>query len=1049
MRITTLSFRFYLLMSVLSIFTLHAQNNYAIEFDGENDVVDFGESLIVTEDFTYELDIFSRNEDGGHHGFLGFQGEGRAPSMWVYNTTQIHYGFTNQSGDWVNFNSPEGTITPFVWHHIALVKEGTELRLYVDDVLIETQDVGESVPNGQPTRHLGRVDNFFYGMIDNVRIFDAAVEEATLSEWLYTDINDTHPNYDVLLGAYLCNEGEGTATADLTENQPNGSLEEGANFILRADKDAEFVAYLGVEVSNFSSSENIDFEFSNRGSVFISDVIEAHLYVDDASIPYVGTYDASVDSIAPGASATMTFEGVDISAPNQHDLLAVLQWQGDQINDNDSISTSIRTLAFLAENNVLLEEYTATWCGSCTDAMAQSQALDDSENIQLIRYHIDDPLTNEQCYDVIATHNGELGFWMVDRRRDGNNMVYTPANGGEEMLEAFDAPKELNITVERDFDWYTRELNVTVTAEAATLLTDSIGLNCYVLIDGIQRPLSPWAQSNNFNLTADHPYESLGDPIFDFEHRHVFHYAMNGLWGDEEALPTMSAFDTHSRTFSYTLPAGIDPEQIHLVGMAQRMNEDHRNRSVMNSNGIALNPNDFRLAVDLSAVAFDAYEQDVYGAGVAIPLVIENMGATDFAEVFEVQVDLNGEIVTQAVDWVEEPLASGERRSIDLSGLDLTAIGQSYLLTANLIVDGDAYSENDALSGTFYHIGDSAPEQSIVLERPNSENNSSSLVSDLMIEAIAQNHPAVIPVSLHRLGEFETDEAEELKEYYKFSWNEATLNRRNIKEWGTTDYIKQVSEIDTMIAGILAKPSIVDLQMNSELSEDASELTIIIEAQFLAPVSNEQRFNLYLLEDVLVDHTNLYGSIPDFNHPVFDELSNPIPEYESKKIFREALGGTWGTELSLPAPDDLIVGESYSYTYTIDLNATDLLDINSVYALGMVQSYGESENDRAIQNARIEKLTTEPPVGTQELLIENASVIIYPNPTADQLFIRASDLEGTAKVTLYDMMGKVCKSFEIVNGTLSIPVSDLANGMYQMQIRAAQQSVNSRLLIQR
>ncbi|MEJ2596060.1 MAG: peptide-N-glycosidase F-related protein [bacterium] len=62
-------------------------------------------------------------------------------------------------------------------------------------------------------------NGYYDGMIDEFRIWDKALDEATIKAWRYRSVNSSHPDYDHLRAYYSFNEGSGTQAED---NSPNG-----------------------------------------------------------------------------------------------------------------------------------------------------------------------------------------------------------------------------------------------------------------------------------------------------------------------------------------------------------------------------------------------------------------------------------------------------------------------------------------------------------------------------------------------------------------------------------------------------------------------------------------------------------------------------------------------------------------------------------------------------------------------------------------------------------------------------------------------------------
>lgn len=148
---------------------------------------------------------------------------------WGLNATGQKWVFrVNDGGQLrveVNGGSIYGTtlLDDGEWHHVACVFSGTE----VDDILLyvdgQLETVGAStnlaintnVVDGINLRvSRGVNDRYFEGSIDEVRIWDAALSESTLQDWMYRQLDDEHPNFDFLTLNYRFDEGMGISVAD-------------------------------------------------------------------------------------------------------------------------------------------------------------------------------------------------------------------------------------------------------------------------------------------------------------------------------------------------------------------------------------------------------------------------------------------------------------------------------------------------------------------------------------------------------------------------------------------------------------------------------------------------------------------------------------------------------------------------------------------------------------------------------------------------------------------------------------------------------------------
>jgi hypothetical protein len=164
----------------------------ALRFNGAGDHVDLGTGVSVGASFTQEAWILPTTTDEAYHGFLGNHlGEScstRSPSLWTYQKGRIHAGF----GDGVYWNSlctKDQVLTLNIWNHVAVTFDGNEYQVYVNGEkkeyevsiykfnpteLTPEKSFAGRVPYATPIKYIGRVDNYFQGAIDEVRVWKRA-----------------------------------------------------------------------------------------------------------------------------------------------------------------------------------------------------------------------------------------------------------------------------------------------------------------------------------------------------------------------------------------------------------------------------------------------------------------------------------------------------------------------------------------------------------------------------------------------------------------------------------------------------------------------------------------------------------------------------------------------------------------------------------------------------------------------------------------------------------------------------------------------------------
>jgi hypothetical protein len=148
----------------------------ALVFDGQS-YIDLGAGVTLGDSFTQEVWIYPTSDNVNYHGFLGYQpttSPERPPSLWVFQKEKIHAGF-GDGENWNSFITPDPVLTLDTWNHVALTFDGTAYKVYINGLLIfETSELAGKQPVNTPIKYIGRMDNFFTGRLDEVRLWQRA-----------------------------------------------------------------------------------------------------------------------------------------------------------------------------------------------------------------------------------------------------------------------------------------------------------------------------------------------------------------------------------------------------------------------------------------------------------------------------------------------------------------------------------------------------------------------------------------------------------------------------------------------------------------------------------------------------------------------------------------------------------------------------------------------------------------------------------------------------------------------------------------------------------
>jgi len=179
----------------------------ALDFDGSNDYVGTGKSLLNNiPEFTVTGWVSAGNPESGRIGLFG-------------QNDVVEFGF--QGGDIHIYTSGGGeartawTAPNLTWHHIAAVGNGTNLKVYVDGVLVVSGGtVTDSYGSSSSGFNIGgggvwdAAGNWLEGQIDDVRVYDKELTADEVKEtmrgdplvaWDPSPVNGSTPDIDSVL----------------------------------------------------------------------------------------------------------------------------------------------------------------------------------------------------------------------------------------------------------------------------------------------------------------------------------------------------------------------------------------------------------------------------------------------------------------------------------------------------------------------------------------------------------------------------------------------------------------------------------------------------------------------------------------------------------------------------------------------------------------------------------------------------------------------------------------------------------------------------------
>lgn len=202
-----------LILCILTSTASYAQN--ALTFDGAGDCVTTPLTFSTQPQFTYEGWIYLTSLGPSVQDVFGANGG----SEIVISSTDIRVwiGSTGSQTIW----SHNSTTFPLnMWHHLAVTGDGSNIKIYVDGILKQTQ-AGSTGNYGSGTQFkMGAAiwagANDFSGTMDEVRVWSTARTQAEIKNNMFGE--NLSAGQTGLVAHYKFNEGSGTTAINSCTN---------------------------------------------------------------------------------------------------------------------------------------------------------------------------------------------------------------------------------------------------------------------------------------------------------------------------------------------------------------------------------------------------------------------------------------------------------------------------------------------------------------------------------------------------------------------------------------------------------------------------------------------------------------------------------------------------------------------------------------------------------------------------------------------------------------------------------------------------------------
>ena len=207
-----------------------SQIDYSLDFEGA-DYVEVPPAALAAIDSAVTISFWQYGDPAiqpqSDYCFEGYNAAGnRVVNVHLpWGNGSVYWDAGNNGGSYDRINKAANTQDyEGQWNHWAFTKEVRtgEMHIYLNGALWHSGTGKTRDMSGIATFRIGSNapgTNHYDGKIDEFRIWKRALTATEISDWMFKDIDNSHPYFADLVAEYRFNEGSGNQTAD---SSPNG-----------------------------------------------------------------------------------------------------------------------------------------------------------------------------------------------------------------------------------------------------------------------------------------------------------------------------------------------------------------------------------------------------------------------------------------------------------------------------------------------------------------------------------------------------------------------------------------------------------------------------------------------------------------------------------------------------------------------------------------------------------------------------------------------------------------------------------------------------------
>ncbi len=299
----------------------------------------------------------------------------------------------------------------------------------------------------------------------------------------------------------------------------------------------------------------------------------------------------AIEDMGLEVGASCTFNHNDLwhaDDPGNHSLeVWLLAPNGglDTNNDNNLLEKNISVQEDNPTKYILMEEFTASWCGWCPEGdLLKDSLMTEFPNLLMISMHAEDELATTVTDSLASAMGNGYPCAMFDRVKfdDQYNVAVTlHGNWRDKLLQLVNEPAKVIVSSDNSYNPNTNSLRVNVSANFVNTMQGDFRFNCHLVEKEV---ISEFGQTNFYDVLEGHPMYQQGNPIDSYRHKNVLREVLGGPWGVEGQIPSVvGPTSTYHYVFETFLPEGSNPEDFHIVSMIQTFDQEQHERQVLNA----------------------------------------------------------------------------------------------------------------------------------------------------------------------------------------------------------------------------------------------------------------------------------------------------------------------------------------------------------------------------------------------------------------------------------------------------------------------------------